>query len=280
MRIKKTPFIIAMTSSFLLAGMFGSASIAATSNVHVSGADTKMPSIGTDSKGSYSYDQEKLEASKSDSETPHGLTSAKDEGSKSKTYSHKSHGMVHGKKEGSGSKKYSGSRHGYKHHKKEGSGSKKYSDYRHGSQHYKKEGSGGHKYSHGAPYKGKHGYSSGGHGTSGYKRTHGKDPFKHVLCFREKLGLTDEQVEQIKTKEFEYKKLKIQTKADHAIAHMELDRLVHAENIDEAKIRSLADRISEIKSRKIHATIEAKIAVLNILTSEQRKKVHEKHSSH
>lgn len=262
MRIKKTPFIIAMTSSFLLTGFFCSTSIAEiVPAVHVSGADSKMLFHGTDSKGSYSYEQEKKEGSKSKSYSKgtHGLTPKKGEGSGSKAYPKKGHGMVYGKKEGSGSKKYGPSMHGYMHKKKEGSA-------------YKREGSGSHK----APY----GYSSGGHGLSGHKGFHGKNPFKHVLCFKKKLGLTEKQIEQIKSEEFEYKKMKIQANADHAIAHMELDRLVHAETIDESKIRSLADRISKIKSRTIHATIEAKIAILKILTPEQRRKVNKMHSAH
>lgn len=236
MRTKKTPFFIALTSLFLLTGFFCSTSMAETiPAAHVSGADSKMPFHGTDSKGSYSYKSEKKE------------------GSKSKAYSHskKGHGKGYGKKEGSGSKKYSASKHGYT-HKKEGSGSK----------------------------KGRHGYSSGGHGYSKHKGPHGKNPFKHVLRFKKKLGLTEKQVEQIKTLEFDYKKFKVQSNADHAIAHMDLDRLVHAETLDESKIRGLADRISEIKSASIHATIEAKIGVLKILTPEQKRKVSKMHSSH
>jgi len=254
MRTKKTPFIIALTSLFLLTGFFCSTSMAETSPAaHVSGADSKMPFHGTDSKGSYSYESEKKEGSKSKSYSKgtHGLTQKKGEGSGSKAYTKKGHGKVHGKKEGSGSKKYSASKHGYT---------------------YKKEGSGSHK--------ARHGYSSGGHGYSKHKGFHGKNPFKHVLRFKKKLGLTEKQVEQIKTLEFEYKKFKVQSNADHAIAHMELDRLVHAETLDESKIRSLADRISEIKSASIHTTIEAKIGVLKILTPEQKRKVNKMHSSH
>jgi len=91
--------------------------------------------------------------------------------------------------------------------------------------------------------------------------------------------LTKDQVEKIKAHEFEFKKMQIQTQADHAIAHMELDRLAHSDSIDEAGMRAVGDRIVKIKSRKIHAMIEAKIAILKILTAEQRQKVRQIYSS-
>jgi len=196
----------------------------------------------TDSKGSYSYSESK-----------------KGEGNGSKAYPHKSpRDYRHGKKEGSGSKTYAPSRHGYTHKGKEGSRSKRYF---HGS-------------AHGKSYSSHKGFD---HGSA---HQPGKSSFEHVLCFQKKLGLTKEQIDKIKAHEFEFKKMEIQTKADHAIAHMELDRLVHSETVDEAGMRTLADRISEIKSRKIHAMVEAKIAILKILTAEQRQKANKMHSSH
>jgi Spy/CpxP family protein refolding chaperone len=187
---------------------------------------------------------------------------AKSEGSKNKGYSHGSpHGMKanphggspHGKPEGSGSK------HGY------GKG------YGHGSKHSygKKEGShGGHGYS-------RHRRHGGG-GHSG----HGKDPFRHVLKFAGALGLTDAQVSQIKNLKFEFAKERIMLRAQHEVAHMELDQLVHSGEVEESKMRSIADRISEIKSKKIHGMVDAKIGLLKLLTSEQRQKISQLHSKH
>ena len=182
--------------------------------------------------------------------------SKKSEGSKSKSYSHGSpHGMKaspHGKKEGSGSK------HGY--------------SKGHGSKHSygKKEGSHGkHGYS-------KHGYS-GGHGRHG---GHGKDPFRHVLKFAGALGLTDAQISQIKKMKFEFAKERIMLKAQHQIAHMELDQLVHSGEVKESEMRAIADQITQIKSKKIHSMVDAKISLLKLLTPEQRKKISQIHSKH
>ena len=224
MQTKKTPLLIATTSSFLLAGfLFFTSMAGANPAAHVSGLNSLIGAKNTDSAGSYIHQADKQEGSKSTSAT---------EASESKADAPpKGHGMMQGKKEGSG----------------------------------------GDKYSHGAPH-------AGSHGSSGHKGSHGKNPFKHILCFEEKLGLTAAQVEQIKSGEFEYEKFKVQSHASHAIAHMELYRLVHAETLDEAKIRSVGYQLIEIKSATIRAMIEAKILLLKILTPEQRSKVKEMHS--
>jgi Spy/CpxP family protein refolding chaperone len=187
--------------------------------------------------------------------------SKKAEGSKSKGYSHGSphsmkassphSGSPHGKKEGSSSK------HGYS----KGHGSKKCDG--------KKEGR-----------HGKHGYSRhGGHGGGGHGG-HGKDPFRHVLKFAGALGLTDTQISQIKNVKFEFAKEQIMLKARHEIAHMELDKLVHSGEVKEAEMRSIADQITQIKSKKIHGMVDAKISLLKLLTPEQRKKISQLHSKH
>ena len=178
----------------------------------------------------------------------------KSEGSKSKGYSH---GSPHGEKVNP----HGGSPHG----KKEGSGSKKKCE-------GKKEGSHGtHGYS-------KHGYG-GVHG-GGSHSGHGTDPFRHVLKFAEALGLTDAQVAQIKSVKFDFDKQRIMLKAQHEVAHMELDRLVHSGDVKESEMRAIADQIAEIKSKKIHGMVDAKISLLKLLTPEQRQKISELHSKH
>jgi Spy/CpxP family protein refolding chaperone len=189
------------------------------------------------------------------SETTQVAEAPKSEGSKSKGYSHGSkHGMKaspHGKKEGSGSK------HGYS----KGHGSKKYKG--------KKEGS-----------HGKHGYSRhSGHG-GGHHSGHGKDPFRHVLKFAGALGLTDAQISKVKNLKFEFAKERIMLKAQHQIAHMELDQLVHSGEVKESEMRAIADQIAQIKSKKIHSMVDAKIGLLKLLTPEQRNKISQLHSKH
>jgi len=182
----------------------------------------------------------------------------------------------HGEPKGEGSKSKTMPQHisGSKDHKKsEGSASKK--SYSHsgkkGYSHKKSEGSGHHA-------KSSHGYSKGSHkGHSGHSS---KCPFSHLLRFKDKLGLTEAQVAEIKGLQFDYQKQSIRNKAEHNIAHLEFDKLVHAEKVNAQAIRSAAGKIAGIKTQMIMATAEAKIALLNVLTEEQRKKTHTMHSAH
>ena len=204
-------------------------------------ASTAMDSIGTGSAGSYSHGTKKHEGSKSKKTIPHHISGKKG----------------HYKSEGSGSYSQLGKSkgHGYSYKKSEGSSSKHHARSTHG---YKK------------------GYRShGGHG--GHTS---KCPFTHLLRFKDKLGLTEAQVAEIKGLRFEFQKKSIRNKAEHKIAHMEFDRLVHAEKVDAQAIRSAAKKIAETKTQKIMAKAEAKIALLNLLTDEQRKKAHAAHSAH
>ena len=206
-------------------------------------ASTAMDTIGTGSSGSYSHGAQKSEGSKSKKTVPHHISGKKG----------------HYKSEGSGSKSYSypgkSKGHGYSHKKSEGSASKHHARSTHG---YKK----GHR-------------SHGGHG--GHT---GKCPFTHLLRFKDKLGMTEAQIAEIKRLRFEYQKKSIRNKAEHKIAHMEFDKLVHAEKVDAQAIRSAAAKIAEFKTQMIMEKAEAKITLLNLLTEDQRKKTHKMHSTH
>ena len=205
---------------------------------------------GTGSTGSFSYEEDQGKKGA----IGYGVNNQKSEGSKSKSYSH-------------GSKGYSSHISGSDSHKKsEGSKSKSYS---HG-----KSGHG--KSSH--TYKGGHGKSYGHKkGSHGGHGGHGHSPFKHVMHYKNKLGLTDAQIQTMKELDADFKKKIIQAKADHQIAHVELDLQVHSGKVDEAKIRAAGAKIVASKTSKIMAMIDAKIQLLNLLTVEQRQKMAKMH---
>ncbi len=192
---------------------------------------------------------------------------------------HVSGADTHGKSEGSKSK------HGvYSHNKKHAEGSKgrtwgrgTYKKHGYASKH--SEGSrgkrhSGHSSGHGYGHKSHSGSKRGGHGH------YSKDPFKHVLQFKHQLGLTEEQVAEIKKQQFEYEKISIRSHAAHKIAHMELDRVIHSENVDEAKARQLAEEIAESKTRKIKAMVEGKLAVMRVLTADQKRIISRMYNRH
>ena len=241
---------------------------------------------GTGSSGSFNYGEDQKKVG---SAIGHGVNHRKSEGSKSKSYTH-------------GSKGYSGHISGSNRHKKpEGSQSKSYSHKKpghvKGSHAYKGgyEKSYGHKKGSHA-YKGKGGYEkSYGHkkGSHAYKRKggyeksyghkqgshggHGISPFKHVMNYKYKLGLTDPQIQTMKELDVDFKKKIIQANADHEMAHMELDLQVHSGKVNESKIRDAGAKIVASKTNKIMAMIDAKIQLLNVLTSEQRQKMAKMH---
>jgi Spy/CpxP family protein refolding chaperone len=180
---------------------------------------------------------------------------SKVEGSKTKKTPHISGSTKHYKKEGSSNKSYSHSgksnTYSYSHKKPEGSASNHHTNS--GHSYGKKSGHGGH--------------------TS-------KCPFTHLLRFKEKLGLTKAQVTEIKQLRFEYGKQRVRNKAEHEIAHMEFDKQVHAEKLDENAVRLAAREIARTKTDKIMAMANSKIELLKLLTEEQRKKAHTMHSAH
>ena len=219
-------------------------------------ATTTMDSIGTGSAGSYNHGELKGDSSKS--KTMHYHISGSGD-------HHISGNAAHHRSEGSNSKKsYSHQdKKGYSHKKSEGSQSKShsYGKYGHGKKSHAFKGGYGKSYSH---KKGSHG-------------GHGKSPFKHVMAYKFKLGLTDMQINKMKELDLEFKKKIIQAKADHEIAHMELDLQVHSGKVDEAKIRTAGAKIVASKTNKIIAMIDAKIQLLNLLTADQRHKMAKMH---
>ena len=238
---------------------------------------------GTGSTGSFSYEEDQGKKGA----IGYGVNNQKHEGSKSKSYSHGSKGYSghisgsesHKKSEGSKSKSYS--------HGKPGHGKSSHS-YKggYGYSHKKSEGSKSKSYSHGKPGHGKSSHSyRGGYGKSyGHKKDshgghggHGQSPFKHVMHYKNKLGLTDAQIQTMKELDADFKKKIIQAKADHQIAHVELDLQVHSGKVDEAKIRAAGAKIVASKTNKIMAMIDAKIQLLNLLTAEQRQKMAKMH---
>ena len=87
-------------------------------------------------------------------------------------------------------------------------------------------GHGGSGYSHGKSYAQGHYIGYGHHAVDLYR----------VLRFKEKLSLTEDQVTQINNLKFEYEKKKINFQRDHKIAHMEIERELGSETLNENKV--------------------------------------------
>ena len=241
-------------------------------------ASTGLDAIGTGSAGSYSHGKSKGEGSKTKTMPRHISGNAVHhnlEGSSSKKpYSiHGEKGYSHKKSEGSQSKSHSYGKSGH------GKTSQSYKGY----SHKKYEGSQSRSHSYGKSGHGKtsHSYKSGYGKSYGHKKNshggHEKSPFKHVMDYKHKLGLSNVQIETMKKLDVDFKKKIIQAKADHQIAHMELDLQVHSGKVNETKIRAAGAKIVASKTNKIMAMIDAKIQLLNLLTADQRYKMAKMH---
>ena len=267
---------LAMLTIFIFLGTLVSANLA------ISDSDSSaIESLkGTGSTGSFSY---KEEQKTKDSAIGYGAHKQNNQGSKAKSYSHSSSGHISGshtqkKPEDSQSKSYS---HGKSGHEKSKHGSM--DGYGKSYGHKKSEGSKSKSYSHGKSGHGKSKYGSmGGYGKSyGHKQGshegHGQSPFKHAMHYKNKLGLTDAQIQTMKELDVDFNKIIIQAIEDHKIAHIELDLQVHSGKVNEAKIRIAGTKIVASKTNKILAMINAKIQLLNLLTAEQRMKMAKMH---
>ena len=92
--------------------------------------------------------------------------------------------------------------------------------------------------------------------------------------------MSDAQVDRIKKMRFDYRKTSIILTADKEVAKMEFDQLVHSKTVNESAIREAGEKIIAVKTKKIRAKVEAKIAVMKLLSDGQRNQVHKMHSSH
>jgi len=163
--------------------------------------------------------------------------------------------------------------------KNEGSGKKESRGYAHGQREGSAKNSGqgyGHHESSGPKY----GHSGHGYAGHGGHFAHRSNPYQHILKFRDKLGLTDQQVSRVRDMQFDWEKQRIKLGADLMIAHMELDRLVHSGTLDEARMQNLAKVIGGLKLQEAQIMVESKISLLKLMTEEQRKKIAEIHGDH
>lgn len=115
---------------------------------------------------------------------------------------------------------------------------------------------------------GKHGGGMGDYGRMGGKDHSGPKSF---LKMKDKLGLSDEQVNRLKALKSEAKKQKIRIKADIEILQIELYDLLHKDEVDVKAVDAKIEEIGERKTEMYKASIHAKLDAQNILTPKQLK---------
>jgi Spy/CpxP family protein refolding chaperone len=90
---------------------------------------------------------------------------------------------------------------------------------------------------------------------------------------RAEIGLTDEQVSEIRRIHRETRKAAIKRNAELRIARMELDELMAAPTLDEAKIAARVKAIADLQAAALQERTNSKLAVRKLVTPEQFQKM-------
>lgn len=97
--------------------------------------------------------------------------------------------------------------------------------------------------------------------------------FDFHLNNADELGLTETQVDQLRTIKYDFEKAEIQLKATIQVAQLELQQLKGVDKVDakkvEAKIREIQDKKADLEVTTFRAQTEAK----KVLTAEQEAKL-------
>lgn len=96
----------------------------------------------------------------------------------------------------------------------------------------------------------------------------------HILKMADELELTEEQIEKLSESKIENKKAMIQLRADIKIAKLELREVMMNAKIDRKAALKKGDNISALKAQKMKKHLTEKLDRMNILTEEQRAKLH------
>ncbi len=137
----------------------------------------------------------------------------------------------------------------------------------------KKEGKGAHSGSYGKGHgygKGMHGHGRG-HGMGGH-RTAGH-LIRGLLGGAEEMGLTDEQVAQLKNIKLDLDRTRIQAEADIKIAEREARALIDE---DGSSMSAIESKLKESAMKQVSlrvASVKARRDAMNVLTPEQSKRV-------
>jgi len=90
---------------------------------------------------------------------------------------------------------------------------------------------------------------------------------------RERLGVTPEQAQKIRTQTFDFRKTQIRNRAELQVKHLELHELLSADNPDRAAIDNKLQEISAVQLAGMKSAIDFRLAMRAALTPDQRQKL-------
>jgi Spy/CpxP family protein refolding chaperone len=87
------------------------------------------------------------------------------------------------------------------------------------------------------------------------------------------LGLSDEQVRQLRDADFIFMERHLELKAQLDRVHLQMEKAFSLETINEAAVRETAQEIADLLGKVFIQDVESHLATKKILSSEQRKKM-------
>ncbi len=93
--------------------------------------------------------------------------------------------------------------------------------------------------------------------------------------FRERIGMTPEQAQKIRTETFDFRKAETRNRADVQVKHLELRELMSAENPNRGAINSKLEEISAAKLTQAKAAVNFHLDMRAALTPDQKLKLQE-----
>ncbi|MBT8352480.1 MAG: Spy/CpxP family protein refolding chaperone [Deltaproteobacteria bacterium] len=89
----------------------------------------------------------------------------------------------------------------------------------------------------------------------------------------QELGLTDEQVRELRKADFIHREKRLQLKSKLDGLRLEMEKLFSVESVNETEVLQIAQKISDQKGKLFVRKIESRLAVRKLLTAEQLKKL-------
>jgi Spy/CpxP family protein refolding chaperone len=93
--------------------------------------------------------------------------------------------------------------------------------------------------------------------------------------FRERIGMTPEQAQKIRTETFDFREAQIRNRADVQVKMLQLKELLSAENPDRGAINSKLEEISAAKLTQAKAAVNFHLDMRTALTPDQKLKLQE-----
>ena len=94
-------------------------------------------------------------------------------------------------------------------------------------------------------------------------------------AFRERIGMTPEQAQKIRSETFDFRKAEIRNRADLKVKHLELRQLLSAETPDRSAINSKLEEISVARLAQAKAAVNFHLDMRAALTPDQKLKMQE-----